>query len=59
MNDIQSLGTKLDEMADQLQVLEMANGWHYMLGSKLNERYEILRNQYEQCAGKPYKYRSH
>ena len=59
MDDIQTLGTRLDDMTDQLQVLEMQKGWHYMLGSKLNERYEILQNQYEQRAGKPWKYRSH
>ena len=59
MDDIQTLGTRLDDIADQLQILEMQKGWHYMLGSKLNERYEILQNEYEQRAGKPYEYRSH
>jgi hypothetical protein len=59
MNDIKTLGTRLDDMADQLQILEMQKGWHYMLGSQLNQRYEILMDQYEQRAGKPYKYRSH
>jgi len=59
MHDLMTLGTKLDDMADQLQVLEMQKGWHHMLGSQLNQRYEILRDEYEQRAGKPYKYRSH
>jgi hypothetical protein len=59
MNNVKTLGTKLDDMTEKLQVLEMQKGWHYMLGSQLNQRYEILCNQYEQRAGKPYKYRSH
>ena len=58
MNRIQRLQTKLDNMTDQLQVLEMAEGYHYMLGSKLNNRWEALRDQYERIAGKPWKYRS-
>jgi hypothetical protein len=59
MNNIKTLGAKLDDMTDQLQVLEMQKGPHYMLGSQLNQRYEILLDQYEQSSGKPYKYRSH
>ena len=58
MNRIQRLHVKLDDMTDQLQILEMQKGPHYMLGSKLNEHYETLCDQYERIAEKPYKYRS-
>jgi hypothetical protein len=46
-----SLRKKLNDMADQLQVLEMQKGWHYMMGSQLNKEYEDLRNFYEILTG--------
>jgi hypothetical protein len=39
-------------MADQLQILEVQKGWHYMMGSQLNAEYEVLREQYEKMTGR-------
>jgi hypothetical protein len=47
---------KLNDMADQLQILEMQKGPHYMMGSKLNQEYEILQDHYENITGGPYRY---
>jgi hypothetical protein len=46
----------LNDMADQLQILEMQKGWHYMMGSKLNQEYETWQEHYENITGHPYRY---
>jgi hypothetical protein len=51
-----ALRKKLNDIADQLQILEMQKGWHYMMGSRLNQEYEALQEQYEKKSGHPYRY---
>jgi hypothetical protein len=50
------LQKKLNDMADQLQILEMQKGWHYMMGTQLNQEYEQLQEHYQLLTGKPFKY---
>ena len=47
MTTKQALRVKLHETAIQLQILEAQKGWHYMMGSQLNQEYETLQEQYE------------
>ena len=54
-----ALRRKLSRMADQLQILEVSKGWHYMMGAQLNQEYERLREHYELLTGKPFKYQQH
>jgi hypothetical protein len=49
---------QLSRMVDQLQVLEMAKGAEYMMGSRLNHEFEILKDQYEARTGCAFKYKS-
>ena len=56
MTTRRALRKKLALMADQLQILEMQKGWHYMMGSRLNQEYEALQEQYENITGHPYRY---
>ena len=56
MTTRRALRQKLALMADQLQILEMQKGWHYMMGSRLNQEYEALQEQYEKMTGHPYSY---
>lgn len=46
-----ALRERLNAMADQLQIIEMSKGWHYMMGSQLNQEYETLMDQYEKLTG--------
>jgi hypothetical protein len=55
-DDLRTLRKKLNDMADQLQILEMQKGPHYMMGSKLNQEYETLQGHYEYITGHPYRY---
>jgi hypothetical protein len=50
------LEKKLNDIADQLQILEMQKGWHYMMGSLLNQEYETWAEHYENITGHPYTY---
>ena len=50
------LDKKLNKMTDQLQILEMQKGWHYMMGSQLNQEYETWQEHYENITGHPYRY---
>lgn len=50
---------KLSRMIDQLQIMEVAHGWHYMMASELNASYEKLRREYEARTGKPFIYQPH
>ena len=54
-----ALRRKLSRMADQLQILEVSQGWHYMMGTQLNQEYEQLQEHYELLTGKPFKYQQH
>ena len=56
MTTKRSLRKKLNDMTDQLQILEMSRGWRYMMGSRLNQEYEALQEQYENITGHPYRY---
>ena len=56
MTTKRSLRKKLNDMTDQLQILEMQKGPHYMMGSRLNQEYEALLDQYEKMTGHPYRY---
>ena len=47
MTTKQALRVKLHETAIQLQILEAQKGWHYMMGSRLNQEFETLQEQYE------------
>ena len=47
---------KLSRIVDQLQILEVSKGWHYIMGTQLNQEYEQLREHYELLTGKPFKY---
>jgi hypothetical protein len=46
-----ALRERLNAMADQLQIIEMLRGWHHMMGSRLNQEYETLMDQYEKLTG--------
>jgi hypothetical protein len=51
MKTKRALRKKLNDMADQLQILEMQKGWHFMMGSQLNAEYEALQERYETMTG--------
>lgn len=56
--DLPRVTKKLKDLADRLQILEMQKGWHYMLGSQLNQEYEEWLKHYENITGKPFEYRN-
>lgn len=47
---------KLSRMADQLQGLEVHDGYHALMQSPLCHKYEALKKRYEARTGKPFKY---
>ena len=51
-----ALRRKLSRMTDQLQGLEVHDGYDALLQSPLYHKYEALIKRYEARTGKPFKY---